>query len=242
METSTSADQVAAKSPGAGRTYAKRDSLRVFNERLATATDAARRGVAFLVCECGRDDCSEAVEIDFLEYESVRTYQAQFLVAPGHEEGAHVLAKSSRAVVIEAGPDLQNPGRDGAGTATEEGPVRRVLVVDDDASVRLICSVNLEAAGFTVLEASDGREGLERARSERPDLVLTDVAMPRLDGFGLAEALRQHEHTRDIPVAFMTGYPEQSYASRARALGALAFLQKPFDPAALVSVALRAFV
>jgi two-component system chemotaxis response regulator CheY len=91
-----------------------------------------------------------------------------------------------------------------------------------------------------VLEASDGYEGLERARSERPDLVLTDVVMPRLDGFGLVEALQSSELTRGIPVAFMTGRAEKSYETRARELGALAILRKPFTPETLTSVALRA--
>ena len=65
----------------------------------------------------------------------------------------------------------------------------RVLVVDDDPSMRLLCSTNLELEGFVVLEADDGRAALERAHADRPDVVLTDVVMPELDGFGLAEAM-----------------------------------------------------
>ena len=130
--------------------------------------------------------------------------------------------------------------REGDGDTAGNGMARRVLVVDDDEAIRMICAINLEAAGFSVLEASDGYEGLERARSERPDLVLTDVVMPRLDGFGLVEALQSSELTRGIPVAFMTGRAEKSYETRARELGALAILRKPFTPETLTSVALRA--
>jgi CheY-like chemotaxis protein len=120
------------------------------------------------------------------------------------------------------------------------GRPRRVLVVDDDQAIRMLCAINLEAAGLSVLEAADGREALERARSERPDLVLTDVMMPELDGFGLAEALQSSKHTRGIPVAFMTGSAEKSYETRARELGAFAVLHKPFTSETLTSVALRA--
>ena len=130
---------------------------------------------------------------------------------------------------------------EGDGNSVESGPARRILVVDDDPATRMICAINLEAEGFSVLEAADGREGLERARSEHPDLVLTDVVMPGLDGFGLAEALQRDEDTRGIPVVFMTGFIEQRHEARARELGAFAFLKKPFDPETLVSVALQRF-
>jgi two-component system chemotaxis response regulator CheY len=111
-----------------------------------------------------------------------------------------------------------------------------VLVVDDDPAVRLLCCVNLEAAGLAVREAADGRQALVRARRKRPDLVLTDVTMPRLDGFQLAEALRADERTREIPLIFLSAESAPENHARARALGALAYLTKPFDPSALASI------
>jgi CheY-like chemotaxis protein len=115
-----------------------------------------------------------------------------------------------------------------------------VLVVDDDPAMRLLCIVNLEQAGMRVLEAEDGRQALARARFEGPDLVVTDVAMPRLDGFQLAEALRRHERTRHLPVIFLSGDARPDNEQRAAELGALAFVTKPFDPAALASLVARA--
>jgi CheY-like chemotaxis protein len=91
-----------------------------------------------------------------------------------------------------------------------------------------------------VIEASDGLDGLERARSQRPHLVLTDVSMPGLDGFELAESLRLHEDTSRIPIAFMTGHVDEGYEARGSELGAVAFLHKPFDGEALTAVAFRA--
>lgn len=121
-------------------------------------------------------------------------------------------------------------------TMTQRGGAPgRVLIVDDDAAVRLVCAVNLRAEGLDVLEAEDGLAGLERARCERPDLVLTDVTMPRLDGFRLAERLRRDEQMRRVALVFLSGEPGDANAERARALGALAYLTKPFDPREVAS-------
>ena len=115
------------------------------------------------------------------------------------------------------------------------GEAARVLIVDDDPSVRLVCAVNLEAEGLHRLEAADGLGALEQARRERPDLILTDVSMPRLGGFRLAERLRVDKRTRGIPVIFLSGEVGQANAQRARALGAVAYWTKPFDPLALAA-------
>jgi CheY-like chemotaxis protein len=109
----------------------------------------------------------------------------------------------------------------------------RVLLIDDDAAVRMLCSVNLRALGIEVLEAEDGAEGWELARRERPDLVLLDVSMPGLDGFEVAELVRGHRKTRHLPLMFLTG--EAGNDERARKLGAIACLTKPFDLDALTS-------
>ena len=117
-----------------------------------------------------------------------------------------------------------------------DGEHRRVLVVDDDPAIRMLCAVNLEIEGLVVLEAADGRRALEQARYGHPDLVVTDVMMPGLDGFDLAEALRRDERTREIPLIFLSGEADPANADRARRLGALAYLTKPFDPPALASL------
>lgn len=111
-----------------------------------------------------------------------------------------------------------------------------VLVVDDDPATRMLCSINLQLEGLSVLEAEDGRRGLAQARLETPDLVLTDVTMPGLDGFELAEALRRDERTCKIPLIFLSGETAAANETRARELGALAYLTKPFDPPAVASL------
>ena len=88
------------------------------------------------------------------------------------------------------------PATPAAGAPRKSAP--RVLIVDDDPVIRMLCSINLQLEGLHVLEATDGRDGLARARLERPDLILTDVTMPGLDGFELAAARRHDERTCQI--------------------------------------------
>lgn len=109
----------------------------------------------------------------------------------------------------------------------------RVLVVDDDPDIRLICATNLRLDGFDVIEAADGQEGLDCVYGADPDLVLLDICMPVLDGFGLAAAVRHTERTRHVPLVFLTGEATREVEERAYAIGAAGYFTKPFDPAAV---------
>jgi len=106
----------------------------------------------------------------------------------------------------------------------------KVLVVDDEAPIRLLCRVNLEAEGIEVVEADDGLEGVEQARVEQPDVILLDVMMPRLDGWGAAELLLHDPATKEIPIVFLTARAEARHEERALDLGGLDFVKKPFNP------------
>ena len=79
-----------------------------------------------------------------------------------------------------------------------------VLVIDDEAPIRLLCRVNLEAEGMEVIEAADGPSGLELAQERRPDAILLDVMMPGLDGWAVAESLLRDDRTGTIPIVFLT--------------------------------------
>jgi DNA-binding response OmpR family regulator len=105
-----------------------------------------------------------------------------------------------------------------------------VLVVDDERAIRLLCRINLAASGMEVLEAEDGRVGLELARKERPDLVLLDVMMPEVDGWTVARELAENEATRDIPVVFLTARADAADKRLGEQLGGVGYLVKPFDP------------
>ena len=110
---------------------------------------------------------------------------------------------------------------------------RTVLVVDDDAGVRLLCRVQLEEAHFRVVEASDGHEALELVRSDPPDLILLDILMPGVSGWQVAADLLNDRSTDHIPLVFISALTQRRERLRAFRLGAVGYLQKPFDPTAL---------
>jgi DNA-binding response OmpR family regulator len=109
----------------------------------------------------------------------------------------------------------------------------RVLVVDDEAPIRLLCRVNLEAEQLDVLEAGDGPTGLEMARKEHPDVILLDVMMPGLDGWRVAEELLEDPATNSIPIVFLTARAELRDRARGLDLGGLDYVTKPFNPVEL---------
>jgi DNA-binding response OmpR family regulator len=106
-------------------------------------------------------------------------------------------------------------------------------VIDDEAPIRLLCRVNLEAEGMEVLEAADGPSGLEKARSERPDVVLLDVMMPGLDGWQVAEELLDDDRTSGIPIIFLTARAELRDRARGLDIGGVDYVTKPFNPVEL---------
>ena len=112
----------------------------------------------------------------------------------------------------------------------------RVLVVDDEAPIRLLCRVNLEAEGMNVLEAADGIAGVETARAERPDVILLDVMMPGMDGWQVAEQLVEDEATSHIPLIFLTARAELRDRARGLELGGVDYITKPFNPVELASI------
>lgn len=131
------------------------------------------------------------------------------------------------------------PEPSASANARPPGPPR-VLVVDDDPAIRLLCSTILQPAGYHVLEAANGQEGLELAIDQAPDVVLLDISMPVLDGFGLAAALRADERTRELPFIFLTGEVDPLVKAKALETGAQGFIAKPFDPGAVSSFIERA--
>jgi DNA-binding response OmpR family regulator len=106
----------------------------------------------------------------------------------------------------------------------------RVLVIDDEAPIRLLCRVNLEAEQMEVLEAADGPTGLEQARAAKPDVILLDVMMPGLDGWQVAEQLLEDDRTRSIPIVFLTARAEFRDRARGLDLGGIDYVTKPFNP------------
>jgi two-component system chemotaxis response regulator CheY len=116
---------------------------------------------------------------------------------------------------------------------------KTILAVDDSATIRRMVGFTLEGAGYEVLEAVDGADGLAKARSRTVDLVLTDQNMPRMDGLSLIRALRALPQYRAVPILVLTTESGAEIKSQGRAAGATGWLVKPFDPRRLVEVVQR---
>jgi DNA-binding response OmpR family regulator len=116
----------------------------------------------------------------------------------------------------------------------------RVLVVDDEEGIRVLCRVNLELGGFEVLEAADGVEAIEKVRSERPDLVFLDLMMPRMDGWQVLDTIKSDASTAGIPVVILTARTSEEDQMRGWDEGILEYLAKPFNPQRLVDWAEQA--
>jgi CheY-like chemotaxis protein len=113
---------------------------------------------------------------------------------------------------------------------------RRILVVDDEPDVLLLCRVNLEFEGYEVVEAADGEAALERLREQRVDAVLLDVMMPRMDGWQVLEAIKADEDLADVPVVMLTAKVQDQDQIRGWSQGAAEYITKPFSPLALSQV------
>lgn len=111
-----------------------------------------------------------------------------------------------------------------------------VLTVDDSASIRQMLSFTLESAGYTVIEAEDGKIGLDKAKSNSVDLVLTDQNMPEMDGLELIRALRGLPQYKRTPILMLTTESGDAMKAQGRAAGATGWLVKPFDPQKLLEV------
>lgn len=109
----------------------------------------------------------------------------------------------------------------------------RVLVVDDDALIIKLLSITLESAGYTVLAARNGAEGLDIALEKDPDIILLDLMMPVMDGLTMLAELRK---TSQIPVIIISAYGSKDKVDRARELGIECFVNKPFDTRVMVEM------
>ena len=113
---------------------------------------------------------------------------------------------------------------------------KTILAVDDSASIRQMVSFTLKSAGYDVVEAVDGQDGLDKAKSRSVNLVLTDQNMPRLDGIGLTKKLREQPKFKTTPILILTTESSDQMKQAGRAAGATGWLVKPFDPVRLIEV------
>ena len=111
-----------------------------------------------------------------------------------------------------------------------------VLTVDDSASIRQMVTFTLKSAGYTVIEAADGQEGLDKAKANTVNLVLTDQNMPKMDGLTLIRTLRSLPQYKATPILMLTTESSDTMKAQGKASGATGWLVKPFDPQKLLEV------
>lgn len=116
---------------------------------------------------------------------------------------------------------------------------KTVLTVDNSRTMRDMLLLTLSDAGYRVVQAEDGMHGLEVLAGETPDVIVTDINMPRLDGFGFIEKVRHNAKYRALPILVLTTESDAEKKDRARRAGATGWIVKPFDPTKLVAAVRR---
>jgi two-component system chemotaxis response regulator CheY len=114
-----------------------------------------------------------------------------------------------------------------------------VLTVDDSRTMRDMLRLALSGAGFRVIQAEDGMDGLQALQTETPQVIITDINMPRLDGFGFIERVRTSEKCRAVPILVLTTESDAAKKALARQAGATGWIVKPFDAVKLVEAVRR---
>jgi CheY-like chemotaxis protein len=142
-----------------------------------------------------------------------------------------------QADTIQAQP-FRESDEAGRSCKSDGDPRPVILIVDDQPGIRTVLSVAL-GDDYRVVEASDGIEALAKATEHLPDVVITDVVMPKMDGVQLVQAIREHPDTAATPVIAMSGYHNPEARARLHQLGIAAFLQKPFSIVAIPELVAR---
>src|SRR5712692_4058362 len=110
------------------------------------------------------------------------------------------------------------------------GAAMKILIAEDSATIRRLVAARLAADGYDVVEAADGEEALNLARSNQPDLLILDKVMPKLDGFEVVRALREDPATKAVPIVMLTGSTDEDDVLGGLGLGVDEYMPKPFSP------------
>jgi two-component system chemotaxis response regulator CheY len=114
--------------------------------------------------------------------------------------------------------------------------IKRILTIDDSKTMRDMLMLTLQGSGYDVLQAVDGQDGLDVLQKETVDVIITDINMPKMDGYGVIQNLRSNPSYDSTPILVLTTESDREKKERARELGATGFIVKPFNPTTLVEV------
>jgi two-component system alkaline phosphatase synthesis response regulator PhoP/two-component system response regulator VicR len=118
-------------------------------------------------------------------------------------------------------------------------PGKKIMAVDDERHIVRLIQVNLERSGYQVITAFDGPDALKKVETERPDVIVLDVMMPKMDGFEVLKRLQANPETRNIPVIMLTAKAQDADVFRGWSSGVSAYLTKPFNPLELITFVKR---
>ena len=118
---------------------------------------------------------------------------------------------------------------------SHSSPKTRVLVIEDEKDIRNIIVTYLKFSNYEVIEAEDGIDGLDKARLLLPDLIISDISMPNMDGFTVLEELMEHQNTAQIPFIFLSALSDRNSIRKGMSLGADDYLSKPFTKIELLT-------
>ena len=158
------------------------------------------------------------------------------LVALATVYGDQALQMQGSARQVASGPSPDQGGGDAAQKALDPVQTPLVMVVDDSITVRRVTQRLLKREGYRVVLANDGLQALERLQEERPAVVLSDIEMPRMDGFDLARNIRGDERLRDLPIIMITSRIAEKHRDHARELGVNHYLGKPYSEEELLGL------
>lgn len=111
---------------------------------------------------------------------------------------------------------------------------KKILVIDDEANIVKMVQSRLKASGYDAIVATDGKQGIDKAKNEKPDLIILDIMMPEMDGYETLAQLKEIPETKNIPVIMFTAKAETDNVAKAMDLGAVDYIVKPFTPISLL--------
>jgi len=113
--------------------------------------------------------------------------------------------------------------------------MKKILIADDKPEVLELVRVSLGSEDYQIIDASDGKEALEKIKKEKPDLVLLDIVMPKMDGFEVLNKLKKDPQIKEIPIIMLTAKGQKIDQEKGQRLGAAGYIVKPFSPSALLT-------
>lgn len=113
---------------------------------------------------------------------------------------------------------------------------KKILLIDDELDLVKAVTVRFKASGYELIPASDGEEGVDKAQEFRPDLILLDIIMPKMDGYEVCKALKANPKTKNIPIVIFTATGQRDLEERCMAAGAAAVIKKPFETTELLEL------